>query len=271
MPANRCLVCVHAHPDDEALFTAGVMARYHAAGYRSVLVTCTDGSLGFDAEGSGPHEPSHDRDVVAEARRHELERSAALLGVDRLEVLGYRDSGMAGWPENDETGAFINQPLNEVAARIAAVLDEERPQVVVTYDANGFYGHPDHIFTHLATMAAVAATPHVERVYFPAIPESMLGAFLELAKDAGMVLPEWLEAPDWGTPDDLVQTEVDCASWVRVKHAALAAHASQVDNADLVGMPQEVFDVVFGTERFVRGLDRTGSPLPESDLFKGIA
>jgi LmbE family N-acetylglucosaminyl deacetylase len=264
-------MCVHAHPDDEALFTAGIMARYAADGVRSVLVTCTDGSLGFGVDGVGPHDAGHDRAAVATLRRGELEHSATLLGVDRLETFGYLDSGMAGWPENDAEGAFIGQPLDAVAARIARVLDEERPQVVVTYDANGFYGHPDHIFTHLATMAAVAATPHVERVYFPAIPESMLGAFLELAKDAGMVLPEWLEAPDWGTPDDLVQTEVDCTSWVRVKHAALAAHASQVDNADLVGMPQEVFDIVFGTERFVRGLDRTGSALPESDLFKGIA
>jgi LmbE family N-acetylglucosaminyl deacetylase len=263
-------VCVHAHPDDEALFTAGIMARYASEGVRSVLVTCTDGSLGFDSSGVGPRDPGHERTAVAALRRGELERSATLLGVDRLETLGYLDSGMAGWPENHEEGAFIRQPLDVVAARIAEVLDEERPQVVVTYDANGFYGHPDHVFTHQATMAAVEATAAVERVYFPAIPESMLTAFLDLAKGAGMVLPEWLEAPDWGTPDELVQTEVDCAPWVRVKHAALAAHASQVDNADLVGMPEDVFDVVFGTERFVRGLDRTGSPLPESDLFWGI-
>jgi LmbE family N-acetylglucosaminyl deacetylase len=270
MPEKPCLLCVHAHPDDEALFTAGVMAKYHADGVRSVLVTCTDGSLGFGPDGIGPHEPSHDRDLVATARRGELEASATLLGVDRLELLDYRDSGMAGWPENDDARAFIRQPLDEVAGRIAAVLDEERPQVVVTYDANGFYGHPDHVFTHLATMAAVVATAAIERVYFPAIPESMLAAFLDLAKGAGMELPEWLEAPDWGTPDELVRTEVDCSQWVRVKHAALAAHASQVDNADLVGMPDEVFDVVFGTERYVRGLDRTGSALPESDLFQGI-
>ena len=270
MQSQKSLVCVHAHPDDEALFTAGIMARYAADGVRSVLVTCTDGSLGFGLDGIGPHDAGHDRDEVAALRRGELESSAKLLGVDRLETFGYRDSGMAGWPENDDEGAFIRQPLDEVAERIAAVLDEEQAQVVVTYDSNGFYGHPDHIHTHLATMAAVVATASVERVYFPAIPESMLAAFLELAKGAGMELPEWLEAPDWGTPDELVQTEVDCTPWVRVKHAALAAHASQVDNADLVGMPDEVFDVVFGTERYVRGLDRTGSALPESDLFEGI-
>ena len=264
------MLCVHAHPDDEALFSAGVMAKAHAEGIRSVLVTCTDGSLGFGIDGVGPHDAGHDREKVAALRRGELESAAKLLGVDRLVTLGYRDSGMVGWPQNDDRAAFIHQPLDEVTSRISAILDEERPQVVVTYDANGFYGHPDHIFTHLATMAAAGAAEFVERVYFPAIPESMLAAFLDLATGAGMVLPEWLEEPDWGTPDELVQTEVDCTPWVRVKHAALAAHASQVDNADLVGMPGEVFDVVFGTERYVRALDRTGLALPESDLFQGI-
>ncbi len=267
----RCLLCVHAHPDDEALFTAGVMARYAAEGVRSVLVTCTDGSLGYAPDGTGPTDPHHDREVVATARRVELEASAALLGVDRLEVLGYRDSGMVGWPQNDEPDAFIRQDLDEVARRIAAVIDEERPQVVVTYDANGFYGHPDHVFAHRATMAAVAGATGVEKVYFPAVPASMLAGFLDLAVSAGMVLPEWLEAPDWGTPDELVRTEVDCTPWVRVKHAALAAHGSQVDNADLVGMPDEVFDLVFGTERYVRALDATSTPLPEHDLFAGVA
>jgi len=270
MPVPRGLLCVHAHPDDEALFTAGVMARYASEGVRSVLVTCTDGSLGFAPDGTGPQDPGHDRDLVAKARRVELERSASLLGVDRLELLGYHDSGMVGWPQNDEEGAFIRQDLDEVAARIAVVIDEERPQVVVTYDANGFYGHPDHIFTHRATMAAVAASDSVEKLYFPAVPASMLQGFLDLAVEAGMTLPEWLEAPDWGTPDELVATEVDCTPWVRVKHAALAAHASQVDNADLVGMPEEVFDVVFGTERYVRARDTTGTELPEHDLFEGV-
>jgi LmbE family N-acetylglucosaminyl deacetylase len=268
--AERCLLCVHAHPDDEALFSAGVMARYAADGVRSVLVTCTDGSLGFGPDGTGPHEDGHDRTAVAKARQVELEASASLLGVDRLEMLGYRDSGMLGWPENELATAFINQPLDEVADRIAAVIDQERPQVVVTYDERGFYGHPDHVFAHRATMVAVERTGSAAKVYFPAIPESLLAGFLQLARDAGMVLPEWLEAPDWGTPDELVGTEVDCTKWVRIKHAALAAHATQVDNADLVGMPDEVFDAVFGVERYVRGLDTTGTPLPEHDLFQGV-
>jgi LmbE family N-acetylglucosaminyl deacetylase len=270
VPEPLCLLCVHAHPDDEALFTAGVMARYAAEGVRSVLVTCTDGSLGFAPDGAAPHTATHDRSAVARARRTELEASARLLGVDRLEWLGFEDSGMAGWPENTLEDAFINQPLEEIAARIEEVIAAERPQVVVTYDERGFYGHPDHIVTHHATLAAVGRSDVVQKVYFPAIPATILAAYLELARDMGLVLPEWLEDPDWGAPDDLVQTEVDCSSFVASKHAALAAHASQTDNADLVGLPDELFALVFGTERFVRAYDSTCTPLPEDDLFAGV-
>jgi LmbE family N-acetylglucosaminyl deacetylase len=270
VPSDLCLLCVHAHPDDEALFSAGVMARYAAQGVRSVLVTCTDGSLGFAPDGTGVGDPGHEREVVAAARRAELQISCDLLGVDRLELLGYADSGMKGWAQNDEPSSFVRQPVAEVAARIAAVIEQERPQVVVTYDANGFYGHPDHVATHVATMDAVVATQVVQKVYFPAIPESLLAEFLALARTSGMALPEWLETPDWGAPDDLVRTEVDCTTWVRAKHAALAAHATQLDNADLVDMPDDLFDAVFGVERFIRGFDLTGAPFPEYDLFEGV-
>jgi len=270
VPRNLCLLCVHAHPDDEALFSAGVMAKYAHEGVRSILITCTDGSLGYAPDGTAVGDEGHDRAVVAAARREELAESARLLGVDRLVMLGYPDSGMQGWPQNELPDAFVNQPLHDVAVRIAAVMAEERPQVVVTYDKNGFYGHPDHIFCHEATMAAVRSSKPVRKVYYPAIPESLLAGFLDLARASGMELPEWLEAPDWGSPDELVATEVDCTEWVRLKHAALAAHGTQVDNADLVGMPDELFDAVFGVERFIRGLDRTGTALPEGDLFEGV-
>ena len=119
-------------------------------------------------------------------------------------------------------------------------------------------------------MDAVGRSDTVEKVYFPAIPATTLTGYLKLARNMGLVLPEWLDDPDWGTPDELVQTEVDCSAQVERKHAALAAHASQTDNADLVGLPAELFALVFGTERFVRGFDATGTPLPEDDLFAGV-
>ena len=267
------LLCVHAHPDDEALFTAGIEAHYARQGVRQVLVTCTVGQLGFDSDGIGSDDPRHDPARVAVERVAELETSCEILGIDRLEVLGFQDSGMAGWTENDAPGAFIQQPIDQVAARIAQVIEEERPQVVVTYAEDGFYGHPDHIHTHLATMAAVAATEGiVEKVYFVAMPKTAIEGFLELAKESGMDLPEWLDGElIFGTDDELVQTMIDCSDVVSLKHQALAAHASQVDNADLVGMDDDLFDAVFSVEMFVRGFDTTGSALPETDLFAGTS
>ena len=271
MTSTPTLLCVHAHPDDEALFTAGIEAHYAKRGVRQVLVTCTVGQLGFDSDGIGSDDPRHDPDRVAAERVVELQTSCDILGIDRLEVLGYRDSGMAGWAANDAPEAFVQQSIEEAAARIAEVIKEERPQVVVTYASDGFYGHPDHIHTHRATMAAVAATEGiVEKVYFVAMPKTAIEGFLALAKESGMELPEWLDGElIFGTEDELVQTVVDCSDVVRLKHQALAAHASQVDNADLVGMDDELFDAVFSVEMFVRGFDTTGSPLPETDLFAG--
>jgi len=266
------MLCVHAHPDDEALFTAGVQAHYAAQGVRQVLITCTEGNLGFDPLGRGPLEEDHDSSATVAARRAELEASCALLGIDRLVQLGYHDSGMDGWQQNAFPAAFINQDTGEIAARIVEVIEKERPQVVVTYADDGFYGHPDHIKTHLATMAAVEeCSGIVQRVYFVAMAKSTVAGFIELARASGMLLPEWLEGDlIFGSDDELVQTSVDCSDVVGAKHRALAAHASQVDNADLVGMDDELFDAVFSVETFVRGLDRTGSQLPENDLFVGI-
>jgi LmbE family N-acetylglucosaminyl deacetylase len=265
------LLCVHAHPDDEALFTAGIEAHYARRGVRQVLITCTVGQLGFDSDGVGCGDARHNPERVAAERVAELETSCEILGIDRLEVLGYRDSGMAGWAENQAPDAFVQQPVEVVAARIASVIEEERPQVVVTYADDGFYGHPDHIHAHRATMAAVAATEGiVEKVYFVAMPKTAIDGFVTLAQESGMELPEWLDGElIFGTDDDRVQTIIDCGDVVRLKHQALAAHASQVDNADLVGMEDDLFDAVFSVEMFVRGFDVTDAPLPETDLFVG--
>jgi LmbE family N-acetylglucosaminyl deacetylase len=265
------MLCVHAHPDDEALFTAGIQAHYARRGVRQILITCTVGDLGFDPNGRGFEDEGFDVEAVRETRAAELAESCALLSIDRAIQLGYHDSGMAGWPTNERPIAFINQDRAEVARRILEVIEQERPQVVVTYAADGFYGHPDHIATHLATMEAVSAATCVQKVYFVALAKTELSGFIELAKAAGMVLPEWLESGlVVGIDDELVQTAVDCSDVVELKHRALAAHRSQFDNADLVDMPDELFDAVFSVESYVRGLDTTGSALPETDLFVGI-
>jgi LmbE family N-acetylglucosaminyl deacetylase len=266
------MLCVHAHPDDEALFTAGIQAHYKLRGVRQVLITTTLGDLGFDPAGRGFEDRGYDAASVAATRAQELAQSCRILGIDRAVQLGYHDSGMSGWSSNDAGGAFINQAIDEVAARIAVVIDEERPQVLVTYGADGFYGHPDHVATHAAVMAALERTDSVEKLYFVAMAQSVLAGFAELADDEGVLLPEWL-GPGMvrGIEDSLIQSSVDCHDVVATKHEALAAHASQQDNSDLLAMSDELFEALFSVESFVRAFDTTSSPLPESDLFAGIS
>ena len=117
------LMAVHAHPDDEAISTPGVLAKYSLEGVRTVVVTCTDGALGFGPGRSNPGEPGHDPVALAVLRRAELERSCAHLGVRHLEVLGYHDSGMAGWESNRHPDAFCNAPIGEVADRLASLIE----------------------------------------------------------------------------------------------------------------------------------------------------
>jgi LmbE family N-acetylglucosaminyl deacetylase len=268
--APPTLLAVHAHPDDEALFTGGVLARYAAQGVTTVLVTCTDGALGEAPGTPGPLEAGHRPGEVAARRRAELEASCAVLGIGHLEVLGYHDSGMAGWPQNDAPDAFCRAPVDAVAARVAELLWRYRPQVVVTDDARGLYGHPDHIQAHRVTMAAVAAAGVADKVYFPAIPSSALLGVDEVLAAHGLELPPELAGGDFTTADELVTTYVDCSAWAGTKYRSLAAHASQSDNAFFLDLGPELFGQFLGIEAFVRAFDRTGAPVPEDDLFAGV-
>lgn len=141
--AELTLLAVHAHPDDESNSTGGTLARYSVEGVRTVLVTCTNGEFG-DAPGRiKPDHDGHDPERVARIRLTELVAATAALGVSHLETLGYRDSGMQGWPQNDRR-AFHRQPDGLVAARIVELLEEFRPQIVITYHSGTGYNHPDH-------------------------------------------------------------------------------------------------------------------------------
>src|SRR5271155_300843 len=124
MAPARTLVCVHAHPDDEAIFTSGVSSRYASLGYDVVLVTCTNGRLGFDHEKRPGNDPAHDDDETRATRAAELQRSAALVGFGRVVTLGFDDSGMVGWPQNQERRAFMNVNVDKVARTLAALFDE---------------------------------------------------------------------------------------------------------------------------------------------------
>ena len=272
------LMAVHAHPDDEVIMTGGILARYAAAGVRTVLVTCTDGRQG-DAPGSlKPGHDEHDEEKVVGIRRAELERSCAILGVSHLELLGYRDSGMEGWDANRHPDAFWNVAVEEAGRRVAELVERYRPQVLVTYDENGFYGHPDHIQAHRAAMTAVESTGIPEKVYYTAMPRSAMQNFGQRLREAGVDLeelgidPPAGEEPPFGTPDELIGAVVDVSAFADRKREALTAHASQADNMFFLRMPAEVFRMAFSMESFVRVRAPEGTPADhmEDDLFSGL-
>jgi LmbE family N-acetylglucosaminyl deacetylase len=265
------LMAVHAHPDDEATSTGGVLARYAAEGFQTVLVTCTDGGCGDGPGGVKPGEPGHDPKAVVEMRRGELEASCEVLQVSHLEMLGYADSGMMGWSTNDAPGSFWTTPVAEAAERLAELMRQYQPDVVVTYDENGFYGHPDHIQAHRITMAAVALTGIPAKVYWTTAPRSMMEEFGKIMREYGA---DWDEAdgsePDIGLADDEITTWVDTKSFSGQKFDALAAHASQTENIFFLKMGKERFGELMGMETFVRVQDKTDAPLPEDDLFASL-
>ena len=273
------LMVVHAHPDDEAISTGGILARYGDEGIRTVLVTCTNGELGDGPGGVKPEDPVHDESQIVPLRRAELEESCRILGVSHLELLGYHDSGMMGWPQNEAPEAFWHTPVEEAAARLAALIDRYEPQVVVTYDEQGFYGHPDHIQANRITRAALEGRPSVAKLYYTAVPRSRILELGRIMREDGIAAPDQItrqgeelppDIPDIGTPDEQVTTAVDCAGVVGRKRRSLSAHASQSENIFFLNMDDTLFAQVAGTEFFVRVSDRLGAPLPEDDLFAGL-
>ncbi|WP_375498240.1 PIG-L family deacetylase [uncultured Jatrophihabitans sp.] len=277
MTRQLTLMAVHAHPDDEATGTGGVFAKAAAEGIRTVLVTCTDGRCGDGPGGVKPGEDGHDPQAVVATRADELERSAAILGVSHLELLGYGDSGMMGWDANTAPGAFWGIPVDEAAARLADLMRRYRPDVVVTYDENGFYGHPDHIQAHRITVAALDLLDTAEspaKVYWTTVPRTQFEEFGRVMRELGV---DWDEEPsdeppvfEMGLPDDEVTTWVDTKGFAKQKYDSLAEHASQTENIIFLKLGVERLAELMGIETFVRVRDTTSAPLPEHDLFDGL-
>ena len=278
-------LAVHAHPDDEASSTGGLYRRLANEGVRTVLVTCTNGECGDALDGAKPDADHHDGDEVAKIRAVELDNAVKILGIDRLVRLGYRDSGMKGWPQNEDPESFWATPLDEAAKKLAEVLLEERPQVVMTYNAFGFYGHPDHIQAHRVTMAALELLDYEPTLYFNTIPTSLMAIMRErweqeereeAAADAakGIVrAPEPEESEEdqveMGTPDELIDVAVDVSSVNDAKYDALAAHHSQIADSFWMKMGREQFKEVMRTEWFVRVTNPTNVDGPADDIFVG--
>jgi LmbE family N-acetylglucosaminyl deacetylase len=259
------LITFHAHPDDEAIATAGAMAKAVADGHRVVLVTATRGEHGEIVGGV-----LEDGEPLAKRRTAELEAAAEVLGVARCEVLGYVDSGMMGTPENDRPGSFWRADLDEAAARLAAILSEERADVLTVYDDHGTYGHPDHIQVHRVGVRASEMVP-VPKVYEATISRDHVRRLAELRPpevDAGEVPDP--DGMDLGVGEEQITTVVDVTAYLDKKRQAMAVHASQIpETSFFLSLPPEAFAAAFGQEWFILRGRTPGGPR-ERDLFEGL-
>lgn len=282
---SRTLLAVHAHPDDEAIGTGGILARHSAEGMRVALVCATRGEVGEIVDPSIDQEEALLR--LGEIREAELRCACSVLGVGDLLFLDYRDSGMAGTPDNEDPAAFCRADLAEASGRLVRIIRELRPHVLVTYDEKGGYGHPDHIMAHRVTVAAFDAAGDPDRypdqglapwqpkkLYYSALPRSGLQQMHQYLVSHG--LPSPFDRPDispehMGTPDEAITTHVDVRNYLLLKRESLACHRTQIAaDSFFFHMPEEVAVQGFGYEHFVRARCLVHAPLPEDDLFAGL-
>ncbi len=247
------LVFFHAHPDDESILTGGTMARAAGDGHRVVLVVATRGERG-DVPGGFLDEG----ETLAERRVLETHRSAEILGISRVELLDYVDSGMAGDPGNDDLRSFWQADVEVAARHLADLLDEERADVLTTYDERGNYGHPDHIQVHRVgnRAGALAGTPAVfeatqNRDYIRMLLVEARARGISVGDDGGMPFdPETL---DIGVPAEAITHAVEVVDLVDRKRASMRAHASQIsEQSFFLNMADDVFALAFGTEWYTR-------------------
>jgi N-acetyl-1-D-myo-inositol-2-amino-2-deoxy-alpha-D-glucopyranoside deacetylase len=283
---DRSVIFVHAHPDDEAIGTGATMAMYAAAGARVTLVTCTLGEEGEIHVPALAGLAASEADQLGGYRIGELAAACAALGVTDHRFLGgagrYRDSGMMGLPTNDHPRAFWRADLDEAAGLLVEVIRETRPQVLVTYDPNGFYGHPDHIQAHRVAMRAaeLAAAEGIgpAKIYWTAVPRSTLEAGIEhFAGSAHNPFANVTSADElpFGTPDEDIAACVDAREFAEEKISAVRAHATQIpSNYWMLSVASNFGAEFMGIEFYqlaagVRG-SGDGPNKWETDLFAGL-
>jgi LmbE family N-acetylglucosaminyl deacetylase len=275
------LVCFHAHPDDETTGTAGVMAQAAARGLRTVIVVATNGEHGEPVPGV-----LREGEQLWQRRIEEVRRSADVLGVARVELLGYRDSGMMGESTNDDPACFWRADVDEAAERLAEVLRSELEQsddgvVLTIYDEHGGYGHPDHIQVHRVGVAA-AERAGITRVFEGTMNRDAMRRTITdrppesreyfSDEDAENMRKE-LDEGRFGTPEAVITHGVDVSSHLDLKRRAMAAHESQIAaDSFFLAMPDEAFALTWGTEWFIaRGAPRAPDQPLRTDLCAGTA
>jgi len=260
------LVSFHAHPDDECIACGGTIRKAAEEGHRVVLVVATRGEHGQVPEGFlNPGEELWQRRVI------ETYASAEILGAQRVEFLGYTDSGMMGTPANEAPGSFWTAPVDEAAKKLAALLEEEGAEVLTCYDEHGGYGHPDHIQVHRVGLRAgeLAGT---RRVFQATINRDHILRGRELFADptaeADLEASD-IDDDDLGIPESLITAAVDVTPYLEYKRRAMRAHASQIsEQSFFLAMPDDAFAYGFGTEWFIRA--GQGPGITETDLLAGL-
>lgn len=280
--SKLCLLSVHAHPDDESSKGASTIARYHAAGVRTVLVSCTGGEEG-DILNPAMDKPGV-KERIAEIRAEELAHATRIIGYDEVHKLGYRDSGMPGTPSNEDPRSFAQAPLDEAVGRLVKIIRAERPQVIITYaNEQNSYPHPDHLRVNEISEIAFEAAADPDRypdagevwqplkMYYSAWSARRMHAVHQAFLDRGLESPfsderlarmlERIEQLEAGEPSTTV---IDVHGFASVTRYALLAHETQVDPSSRAwfGFPPEMDEEIYPYEEYVLARDLTGSARP---------
>jgi LmbE family N-acetylglucosaminyl deacetylase len=278
---GKTILGLLAHPDDEAFGSAAAFAKATAEGARLVLVYATRGEVG---EISDPALAT--AETLGTVREQEMRCAAAAIGADEPIFLNYRDSGMVGTPENADPRAFINAPAADVVPRLVQIIREVRPQVIITFDPSGAYGHPDHIAIHQHAHAALHAAAdttfapelggpwQASRLCYIAVSRSVLRSMRDALADAGedVSMFEQLETSEAGMDDADIHIAIEASDFVSAKWAALECHRTQFGNGNpFLRVPHEVMNRLLSTDYFAIGWPE---PLPKgtilANLFDGL-
>jgi N-acetyl-1-D-myo-inositol-2-amino-2-deoxy-alpha-D-glucopyranoside deacetylase len=282
MPEVLSLMCVHAHPDDESSGTGGTLAKYAAENVLTSLITATKGEEGEIRDPQLNMAPWQTLGAIRSQK--ELKLATAVLEVGFVNFLGYRDSGMAGTAANDHTEAFCNANIEEACRRLVLNVRKLRPQVLITYNENGGYGHPDHIMCNRITQAAfeLAADPEFawddgeepwqpKKLYYIAHSRESHARAREAleARGLGDLVPR-RGNENFGVPDDEITTRIDISAYVHLKRQALQCHRSQTLGGRWDKLPDDILRDFYAEETFIRVRGLVDAPAHETDLFAGL-
>ena len=284
--AAKRLLLVHAHPDDETINNGVTMAKYAASGAQVTLVTCTRGEEGEVLVTELANLASDKDDKLGEHREVELKDAMAQLGINDFRFLGdpnkkWRDSGMMGTPQNERGNVFWQADLDEASQELVKIILEIKPQVLITYDEFGGYGHPDHIKAHQVAMRATELAAEqgwqVSKIYWNTIPRSVIQMGIEKMKEVGSDFfgAQSVDELPFAKPDELATTVVNAPEYVPQKLAAMKAHATQIsEDGPFFALSKNLGLSVWGDEYYTLVKGEKAAPFDsngrELDIFAGV-